>query len=159
MAASDIPYNPLAGHNRLIILEESEVLRMKGISGMLLSAFMVLFFFGCPAPGQYGRLGAAGPDMTIEKLVKHWEEYHVSYAGVNRTQPTALLFDPKGDDLVITLHQYWASVDTEAELSEVIRWLQPSGGRVALYKILGPGQQVFGYLIYIGLAARNQGRG
>lgn len=119
---------------------------MKRISTTLLFVFIAVPFFGCTAPGKYGHLSMAGSDMTIEQLVKHWEDYQVSYAGVNRTQPTALLFDPKGDDLAITLHRYWASVNTKAELSEIMRWMQPPGARIVLYNILDPGDRVFGYL-------------
>lgn len=118
----------------------------KRICGFLFAVFAALSFFGCMEPGKYGRLGIAEPDMTIEQLVKHWQDYRVSYAGVNRTQPTALLFDPKGDDRVLTLHRFWGSVNSQDELSEVIQWMRPSSTRVVLYKIMGPGNQVFGYL-------------
>ena len=35
--------------------------------------------------------------------------------------------------------------DAASDVWQIV-WMQPSGGRIALYKILGPAQQVFGYL-------------
>ena len=118
----------------------------RGIYCLFLLMFSAASIFGCVASGKYGRLRLAGSDMTIDQLVKHWEDYHVSYAGVSVTQPNAILFDPKGDDKVITLHQYWATVKDKSELSEIIRWMGPMSSRVALYRIMGPGDQVFGYI-------------
>ena len=108
--------------------------------------FMAASLYGCVASGEYGRLGLAGSDMTIEQLVTHWEDYHVSYAGVNTNKPNAILFDPKGDDKVITLHKFWTPVKDKSKLSEIMVWMPPVDPRVALYEIRGPGEQVFGYI-------------
>jgi len=108
--------------------------------------FTAASIYGCVASGKYGRLTLAGSDMTIKQLVTHWEDYHVSYAGVNKNTANAILFDPKGDDKVITLHKFWAPVKDKSEVSEIIDWMGPVSSRAALYKIMGPGEQVFGYI-------------
>ena len=113
---------------------------------LLILMFLAASIFGCMASGKYGRLTLAGSDMTIEQLMTQWKEYHIFYAGVSVSQPNAILFDPRGDDRVITLHEYWAPVKNRSELSEIMGWMGPVGSRAALYKIMGPGEQVFGYI-------------
>ena len=114
---------------------------------MPIAAILPALFFGCIESGKYGRLSMAGSDMTIEQLQKQWKEYNVSYAGVNAESVNAILFDPKSDGRQITLQQFWVSVNDAGELSELMRWINvfkvepPS-----LYRVLGPGGQVFGYL-------------
>lgn len=113
----------------------------------LIVVFFLAVLFGCVESGNYGRLTRAGSDMTIGYLQKHWQDYKVSYAGVNVDTVNAILFDPKGDGREITLQQFWVSVNDAATLSNLIRWIHvfkfegPS-----LYGVVGPGGQVFGYL-------------
>ena len=104
-----------------------------------------VLIFGCVASEKYGQLRLAGSEMNIDQLVMHWEEYDVYWAGVG-SQSAAVLFGLKGNDKVITLHGYWATVKHKSELSEVIGLLQRAGGSAALYKLMGSGNQVFGYI-------------
>ena len=104
-----------------------------------------VLIFGCVASEKYGQLRLAGSEMNIEQLLKHWEEYDVYWTGVE-SQSAAVLFGLKGDNKVITLHEYWVTVKDKSQLSEVIGLLQRAGASAALYKLMGPGNQVFGYI-------------
>ena len=113
--------------------------------------FIVVFFavslFGCVDPSKYGRIRTAGPDMTIDQLVKNQKDYDVYYAGVNVGLVNAILFDPKNDDRKITLQQYWVSANDESKLSECMRWINVFKSEPpSLYSVVGPGGNVFGYL-------------
>ncbi len=118
----------------------------------LSSLFFIVFFLlaalaGCVDSGKYGKFRPAGRDMTIEHLVKHWEDYNVYWAGVSVRLTNAILFDPKEDDLTFSPQRFWDPVDTEAELSEVMRWINNFGAEPpSLYRVIGPGDRTFGYL-------------
>ena len=113
----------------------------------LIVLFSLASLFGCVESGNRGRLTRPGSDMTIDHLQKHWQDYNVSYAGVNVGSVNAILFDPKSDGREITLQQFWDSVNDAGKLSDLISWIHvfkiegPS-----LYGVVGPGGQVFGYL-------------
>ena len=117
----------------------------RGIYRFFLFSCSAMLAFGCVASEGYGQLRLAGSEMNIEQLVKHWEEYDVFWTGVE-SQSGAVLFGLKGDNKVITLHEYWSTVKDKSQLSEVIGLLQRAGGSAALYKLMGPGNQVFGYI-------------
>ena len=116
-----------------------------GIYCLFLFLCSSVLTFECMAWGRYGQIKPAGPEMNIEQLAAHWEEYHVFWAGVE-SQSAAIVFDIKGDDKVITLHKYWAPVKDKSQLSKTIGLLQRAGSTAALYKIIGPGDQIFGYI-------------
>jgi hypothetical protein len=106
--------------------------------------------FACS--GKYGQLKKAESGMGIEQLADHFDDYHVSYAGVAINKPTAVLFDPKGDDRSITLHPYWTPVKDRAELSEILNYMRPVYTQVYLYRVMGPGEQVFGYIFMLNVS-------
>ena len=113
----------------------------------LILVFLLASFLGCQESGNRGSLTRPRSDMTIDYLQEHWQDYKVSYAGVNAGSVNAIVFDTKGDGREITLQQFWVSVNDEAKLSELIGWIHvfkiegPS-----LYSVVGFGGQVFGYL-------------
>ena len=120
---------------------------MKQQRSILVFALIALYCAACVPSDHYGRLVIDGPDMTIQQLFDRWQDYNVSYAGVEADIPNAILFDPKGDDKTITLHPYWSPVRDREELQDLLAgiWsfkLDPP----RLYKIIGPNNLVFGYL-------------
>lgn len=120
-------------------------------------AFFVVLALGCAgcAPGGYGRIRLAGPEMTIGRLAKNWKEYHVAYAGVRVSLPNAILFDPKNDETTITLQEYWTPVDDQETLGDLLAWIRSFRiyGPAILYKIEGPDNRVFGYLYTLDTSA------
>lgn len=114
---------------------------------ILVFAIMGLSFAACGPSTRYGRLAIDGQEMTIDKLAARWQDYHISYAGVDVNIPNAILFDPKGDDKTITLQKYWSPVHSHEELRELLgSMLSFTFYPPRLYKVIGPNNQVFGYL-------------
>jgi hypothetical protein len=113
-------------------------------------ALFLVLALGCAgcAPGGYGKLRLAGQEVTIGRLAKNWQDYHVAYAGVRVSLPNAIVFDPKNNDTTITLQKYWVPVDNQETLGDLLGWIRSFGiyGPATLYKVMGPGNRVFGYL-------------
>jgi hypothetical protein len=121
---------------------------------ILAFAAIALYCVACVPSAHYGRLAVSGPDMTIQRLFDRWQDYHVSYAGVDVTLPNAILFDPKGDDKTITLHPYWSPVRDREELQALFAWIQSFKlDPPRLYRIVGPDNRVFGYLYTLDTSA------
>lgn len=115
---------------------------------------IALYCTACGPSAHYGRLAIDGPDVTIQQLSARWQDYYVSYAGVDVTLPNAILFDPKGDDKTITLHKYWSQVHDQEELQDLLTWIQSFKWEPPrLYKIIGPNNRVFGYLYTLDTSA------
>ena len=66
---------------------------------------LILLISGC---ANYGKLRVESQDvynantrysekMTIEKLLNHWQDYDIYYAGYKASQATGIMFDPKND--------------------------------------------------------------
>ena len=119
-------------------------------------ALVIIFFFflgflsGCSWNQEYGKLwvGPASKErLTPNQLYEQWENYHIYYAGVSISQPTAILFDPKDDKRKIETHEYWAPVKKREELWDLIGHIQTSQYQYPVMKsILGPGNAFYGYL-------------
>ena len=115
----------------------------------ILLGLVVLSLFvleGCSLDQKYGKLwvGGPGPNVTIRQLYENRENYDIYYAGPSIGSATAILFDPKNDDLKIETHKYWARVKDADELSTLISFVgirQPS-----LKKVLGPDDRLYGYI-------------
>lgn len=59
------------------------------------------------------------------------------------------MFDPKKDSKMLTPSDRWTRVEGRESVTEVIRWLQVHNHPnyyLRLYKILGPDDQLYGYL-------------
>jgi hypothetical protein len=116
---------------------------------------LVLFLAGCSTFDSYGKLKsnyAAGDEMTIGVLEELWEEYTVYYAGCCGypiEHPSAVMFDPKGDDKQL-VGTKWRKIETKYRLSKAIRAIKGSP-RIAnfypiLYQIIDPEGEVYGYM-------------
>ena len=117
------------------------------ISLFFITAFILAASVGCMDSSKYGRLRMAGSDMTIDQLLKNWQDYNVSWTGVSVMNVNAILFDPKNDDKGFSLQHSWVRINDEANLSELMRWINVF--RVeppSLYRVVGPGDKTFGYL-------------
>ena len=59
------------------------------------------------------------------------------------------MFDPKKDGKTLVPSDKWTKVEDQESVSEIVSWLQIHnfpGYFLRLYKILGPNDQLFGYL-------------
>jgi hypothetical protein len=104
---------------------------------------MSLTITGC---GVYGKLQPADPSATLSELVRNWRDYDVYYAGPRRENPSAILFDPRGDDRSIASNG-WTLVKGEEEISRLVASIGSNVRRPRLQNILGPDGQVYG-LVY-----------
>lgn len=110
---------------------------------------LLLFVFGCTL-ARYGRITreyASTGGLTIETLRENWQDYDVYYAGIAEDNPRGIMFDPKGDDRRLTGDR-WVRLEDKESVSRVILWLENMGPelRPYLFRIIGPDQQVYGYI-------------
>lgn len=111
---------------------------------------LVLFpFIGC-ACSSYGKLHLEfnGKDrLSIARLAERWQDYEIHYAGVSVHRPSAILFDPKGDDRALEVHRWWIRVDRKETLLELVKWLRFNPNyEPAVRSVLSPDDRLFGYM-------------
>lgn len=112
---------------------------------MLLTAMVLLVLLsGCATYGKVLLEPRTGSYMTIEKLEENWDQYTVHSTDYWREgNPGGILFDPKDDQNTLTSGA-WREVGDQQSLSQLINSIQGSRGR--LYRIIGPEDEIFGYL-------------
>ena len=99
--------------------------------------------YGC---ANYGAVKTAGHEMTLETLVNNWEDYTVSWTGLSRGEPTALMFDPKGGDTKL-VGDHWYRVESKEALAELITRLKENDVYYPIvWRMIGPDGQFYGYL-------------
>ena len=123
---------------------------------IFIMAVLILFMSGC---AEYGKLRVESQDvynantkysekMTIEKLLKNWQDYDIYYAGYKTSQATGIMFDPKNDGRKL-INGWWKKIDSKEELDYVVKWLgfrsQFTYGNY-LYRMIGPDQKLYGYV-------------
>ena len=119
---------------------------------------LVLAFFisGCAWIQRYGKIRPQ-PDstekMTPQALYDNRDDYNIYYAGyygnVSIKHPSAVMFDPKGDDRVLKGDR-WTKVTNDKWLARLIRSIEiqesVGGPDPKLWRILGPDDQFYGYM-------------
>ena len=125
----------------------------KYLSLTMAGLVLMVLLAGCPLIKNYGKLElqyGPGEKMTIQRLEERWQDYNIYYAGVHIQLPSAVIFDPKDDDRRLLTHERWVHIEDRKELSEVLLWLwgdeTSSEFYPNLYEILGPDNQLFGYM-------------
>jgi len=114
---------------------------------ILLAGFLTS---GC-AFTQYGRLDLTNRTdaVTVETLVKNWEDYELYYAGVHAGHPSAVLFDRKDDDRGF-MTERWFKVKDKEMLDDLVDSIQrqlPIGIYYPrLWKVFGPDGHLYGYM-------------
>ena len=87
-------------------------------------------------------------------LIEHWERYDISYAGLSMENPSAVMFDPKGDDRRLTSDK-WVPVKTQEELFTLLGWIDHNVHfPPTLWRIIGPDGQLYGYMFTAWYSAR-----
>ena len=116
----------------------------KGLILAISGLFLIFIMNGC-ASGPKIRSQGPGGGITIQTLQENWEAYDIYYSGYSVSTPTAILFDPKDDNIKIGGNR-WTKINDKATLSKVLNTLPqftyPS-------KIEGPEAQLYGYIYYI----------
>jgi hypothetical protein len=116
-----------------------------------ITSFLILLVSGCM--GQYGNLrvqSGPGERMTTQMLIEHWQDYHVYWAGPYSSDPAAVMFDPKNDNMTIVPHPGWREVKNKDELVYFIALISVPPRAMAYYphlmRILGPNGELYGYM-------------
>ena len=116
---------------------------------VLITAFLVGLTSGCSTPKGYGKLGYAEttePKMTLDQLVENRKDYDVYYSGVWEGYVYGVMFDPKNDERKLVGHEWWAPVETQEDLSQLIRLINAFAVEPQLWKILSPDNQIHGFI-------------
>ena len=120
----------------------------------LATILLVLFFLmpGCLSSfGKVRSQSGNGERMTIDDLEKNWTDYTVHYAGMSPNRSSGVMFDPKNGDKILLpgSNDRWKKIEDKKTLSEVIGWIKvqdfPDYNPI-LYRVLGPDDQLYGYL-------------
>jgi hypothetical protein len=122
-----------------------------------LSVFLMAFIIsGCAALSKnYGTIKMISESqnkMTIQTLIKNWNEYDVYYSdkydGYHPRAALGVMFDPKNDETKL-VGDRWKKVKNQKDLIEMTQWIY-SNTRYEpwLDEILGPDGRVYGYLYY-----------
>jgi hypothetical protein len=98
--------------------------------------------------GFQGRLTTPTTEApAIQDLLADHKNYDVYFAGRAVHLPTALAFDPKGDDMKLVFHEYWMPVTDPRLTKEIIEWMALDHHyRPWLYQITGSNGNFYGYL-------------
>jgi len=124
--------------------------REKHIYPILLAFLMVFLVSGCAGFKNYGKIrlpSHPSERMTIQELKENWQNYTIYYAGVTVNHASSLMFDPKNDTKTL-VGDYWTKVDDQETLSVIIDRIQRNiRYNSMLYRILGPDDQFYGYLV------------
>jgi hypothetical protein len=116
---------------------------------LLITAFFVGLTSGCSTVKGYGKLGypqTTEPKMTLEQLIENWKDYHIYYSGVWEGYVYGVMFDPKNDERKLVGHEWWAPVETQEDLSQLIRLINVFPFEPQLWKILSPDNQLHGFI-------------
>jgi hypothetical protein len=112
-------------------------------------ALLIGFASGCSTVKGYGKLDypqRTEPKMTLDQLVKNWQDYHVYYSGVWEGYVYGVMFDPKNDDRKLVGHKWWAPVETQEDLHQMILRIDAFPFEPQLWKILSPDNHLYGFI-------------
>lgn len=120
----------------------------KCLFALLGAAGLVVALNGCSTQLGVRSQKVYGDRVTVQDLVRNWQEHSVYYAGHGRGHPSAVLFDPKDDDRVIIAHRWWKVEEYEV-LTDLVDSIQRQVPIAYYYpkllELLGPDNQRYGY--------------
>lgn len=115
----------------------------------VIALFFMTFIMGCSWLKSYGKLriqSGPGKKVAIEELIEQWQSYDVYYAGLSLENPSAIMFDPKGDGQKLVSDK-WIAVKNRQELSTLVNWIDANiPFSPVLWRVLGPDSQFYGYM-------------
>ena len=120
---------------------------------VLVLAFLIS---GCAWTQQYGKIKhqyERVEGMNAQVLWENRDNYNIYYAGyygnVSIKHPSAVMFDPKGDDKAL-VGDKWTKVDNDIRLAKLLRSIEiqesVGGPPPKIWSILGPDDQFYGYM-------------
>lgn len=121
----------------------------KYIDLAVIGAISVILIFGCSGYGKLKYQSQYREKVTIQKLIENSDDYYIYYSGYAINNSSGIMFDPKKDNKTLMPSNAWTKVEGNERVSEVVSWLKiqnSPGYFLRLFKILGPNDQLFGYL-------------
>ena len=115
----------------------------------LMAVVLMYIITGCSGYGKLRLQSRYGDDVTIEKLQENLPDYTVYYAGYAVNNPSGIMFDPKNNNRTLQTTDRWTQLDDKESVIEVISWIKTQNSSdfyPKLYRILGPDDQLYGYL-------------
>jgi hypothetical protein len=109
----------------------------------------LVLLVGCAEMGSYGRLNpvySKTDGISIQIIMERWQDFDIYYAGLSTQNPSAVIFDPKGDGKKIVTDK-WILLEDKERISEAVHWISKGDYlNAVLYKIIGPDDQPYGYM-------------
>jgi hypothetical protein len=116
---------------------------MKRMTLVIVMIMVLIFASGC---ANYGLIRPADNEMNIETLVKNWKDYDVSWTGLSLGEPTALMFDPRGNGKKL-VGSIWYKVESKKDLLSIVSWLKTNQLYYPLvWTMRAPDGELYGYL-------------
>ena len=102
---------------------------------------------GCMGYGKLGPQVHPGDGPGVEDLLERWNDFEVTAVNDRLGRPAALLFDPRGDDRILTVT--WGDrLRSPEEVRSVQRSIEQRKDRACrLYPVLGPDGASYGYAL------------
>jgi hypothetical protein len=123
---------------------------MKGsFAVVLVVAALVFAAYGCASYGTIRSQMVYGNRITVQDLVRDWQNYTIYFAGHGRGHPSAVLFEPTDDDIVMIANRWWKVEKYEVliDLVDSIQRQLPIGYYYPrLLELLGPDNHRYGYV-------------
>jgi hypothetical protein len=132
-----------------MVLAGGKLKMKKCFSVFFVAAGIILAVHGCVSYGTVRSLPVYGNRITVQGLVKDWQDYVIYFAGQNRSHPSAVLFKPKDDDTVIIADRWWKVENYEILIGlvdSIQRQLPIAFYYPRLLELLGPDNHRYGYV-------------
>jgi heme/copper-type cytochrome/quinol oxidase subunit 2 len=123
--------------------------RKKWINLLVPEIVLFILISGCAT--QMEKFGEVLPQpkgekqMTIEMLQENWQDYFIYQDGPLGGVPIAIMFDPRNDDKTLATHR-WDEIKDKKSLSDAIGWIKTKAEIPHVMRIMGPNDQIFGYV-------------
>jgi hypothetical protein len=92
---------------------------------------------------------AVSRSITIQTLLKNWQDYDIYYAGLGPDHPSAVVFHPKNDDRGVKVDR-WSKVENGELLTRLIDGIQRQVGLTPyyprLFEVRGPDDQLYAFI-------------
>ena len=117
---------------------------------MAIALSLIFFMAGCASHGKLSVAPKDEHDALLADLAAHTDQYVVHYHGNSEKIVSGILFDPKNDDKNIRPEGVlWEEVSSSETIAGVIDSIERNdypGYIPRLFRILGPEEDIYGYL-------------
>jgi hypothetical protein len=121
----------------------------KRLAGVLAVAGAALAAYGCASYGTVRSQMVYDNRITVQGLLKDWQNYNIYFTGHGRGHPSAVLFEPKDDDRGVIADRWW-KVEKYEILTDLVdsiqRQLPIAYYYPRLLELVGPDNNRYGYV-------------